>query len=45
MMALDVQYVERCSLWLDIKILTLTGPALVADWLEGWRSKNRNGGS
>jgi len=41
MMALDVQYVESCSLWLDIKILALTGPALAADWLEGWRSKNQ----
>ena len=41
MMALDVQYVEKCSPWLDIKILALTGPALVADWLEGWRSKNQ----
>jgi lipopolysaccharide/colanic/teichoic acid biosynthesis glycosyltransferase len=41
MMALDVEYVEKCSLWLDIKILALTAPALVADWLEGWRSKHR----
>jgi lipopolysaccharide/colanic/teichoic acid biosynthesis glycosyltransferase len=41
MMALDVKYVENCSPWLDIKILALTGPALAADWLEGWRSKNQ----
>ena len=38
MMALDVQYVQKCSPWLDLKILALTGPTLVADWLEGWRS-------
>jgi lipopolysaccharide/colanic/teichoic acid biosynthesis glycosyltransferase len=41
MMALDVQYVEKCSLGLDIKILALTGPALLADWLEGWRSRKQ----
>jgi lipopolysaccharide/colanic/teichoic acid biosynthesis glycosyltransferase len=41
MMALDVRHVRQRSLWMDIKILALTGPALVADWLEGWPSKKR----
>src|SRR5438445_1496378 len=42
MMALDVRYVRQRSLWLDMKILAKTGPAVMADWLEGWRRKNQN---
>jgi polysaccharide biosynthesis protein PslA len=29
--ALDVEYIERQSLWLDLKILVLTGPRLLGD--------------
>ena len=29
--ALDVEYIERQSLWLDVKILMLTGPRLLGD--------------
>lgn len=29
--ALDVEYIERQSLWLDLKILLLTGPRLLGD--------------
>jgi lipopolysaccharide/colanic/teichoic acid biosynthesis glycosyltransferase len=39
MMALDLLYVKNGSPWLDIKILALTGPALVGDWFDVWRSK------
>jgi lipopolysaccharide/colanic/teichoic acid biosynthesis glycosyltransferase len=31
MVALDVRYVRECSLWLDLKILALTVPAVLAD--------------
>jgi lipopolysaccharide/colanic/teichoic acid biosynthesis glycosyltransferase len=30
MMNLDLRYVERCSLWLDLKIIVLTIPAILA---------------
>ena len=29
--ALDVEYIERQTLWLDLKILALTGPRLLGD--------------
>ena len=31
MMALDLEYVRHCSLWLDLKIVALTIPTLLAD--------------
>jgi lipopolysaccharide/colanic/teichoic acid biosynthesis glycosyltransferase len=31
MMALDLEYIRRCSLWLDVKIVARTIPTLVAD--------------
>jgi len=34
MMALDLQYLRDCSLWLDIKILARTVPALLGDILN-----------
>jgi lipopolysaccharide/colanic/teichoic acid biosynthesis glycosyltransferase len=43
MIQLDLRYAATCSLWLDLKILLLTGPALctqVADIL-GSRRRNR----
>ena len=35
MIALDLRYVSEASLWLDLKILARTGPALVAVALRG----------
>jgi lipopolysaccharide/colanic/teichoic acid biosynthesis glycosyltransferase len=31
MMSLDLKHVRDCSLWLDVKILALTIPALLGD--------------
>jgi lipopolysaccharide/colanic/teichoic acid biosynthesis glycosyltransferase len=31
MMSLDLKYLRDCSLWLDIQIVALTIPALIAD--------------
>ncbi|MDQ6883915.1 MAG: sugar transferase [Candidatus Dormibacteraeota bacterium] len=43
MMTLDVRYVRECSLLLDLKILALTGPTLLAEWLRARASQPRTG--
>jgi len=43
MMKLDVRYVRECSLLLDLKILMLTAPTLLADWLRARPSQPRTG--
>jgi lipopolysaccharide/colanic/teichoic acid biosynthesis glycosyltransferase len=34
MMELDLEYVRRASLWMDLKIMLLTGPAVVSSFLK-----------
>ena len=36
MMALDIRYVDQKSIWLDLKILTMTVPAII---VQTWEAK------
>jgi exopolysaccharide production protein ExoY len=44
MISLDVRYAGKRSLWLDVKIILLTVPALLVQILETRRSRRQSGG-
>lgn len=42
MIRLDIQYAERASLWLDLKIIFKTVPALMIQCGDAWAAKSKN---
>lgn len=42
MIELDLHYVDHASLWLDLKIMALTGPVVIGQVWDMWRKRRRS---